>query len=200
MEYYEKRSLTNPISRQEEKNDIFKEGFGLENLRYPIGRFDVSRHRESTDWHIWMLAETPHRLREAVSHLTKEQLDTPYRPKGWSIRQVVHHLSDSHLNGYLRFKMALTDERPRIIAYDQDRWAQLPDAQDMPVEPSLHFLDALHQRWVGLLETMRPEQFQKGYVHPEDGFVSLDNSLRLYSWHSRHHLGQIANLRERMGW
>ncbi|PTX55127.1 DinB family protein [Melghirimyces profundicolus] len=172
----------------------------MENLRYPIGRFDLSRQKESVDWHIWMLSETPNRLRDAVSGLTPEQLNTPYRPGGWTVRQVVHHLPDSHLNGYLRFKLALTENRPTIQPYNQDRWAKLSDTADIPVEVSVQFLDTLHQRWVGLLQTMRPEQFQKGYVHPDEGFLSLEKALRHYSWHSRHHLAQILTLRERMNW
>ncbi|GGA54914.1 putative metal-dependent hydrolase [Kroppenstedtia guangzhouensis] len=171
----------------------------MEHLRYPIGRFNPDREKESHDWHIWMLAETPQRLKDAVSDLDREQLDTPYRPGGWTLRQVVHHLPDSHLYGYLRFKRALTEERPTVSPFDQDRWSHLPDSK-LNIDVSIDFLDALHQRWVGLLHSMRSEQFQKGYRHPEWGFLTLETSLRLYSWHCRHHLAHISSLRERMNW
>lgn len=171
----------------------------MENLRYPIGPFNPDREKETHDWHIWMLTEVPNRLSQAVSGLEQEQLDTPYRPGGWTIRQVIHHLPDSHLNGYLQFKRALTEDRPTVACCDVDGWAKLPDT-DLPVEISIHFLDSLHQRWAGLLHSMRMEQFQKEYHHPEAGFLTLETALRMYSWHSRHHLAHISSLRERMGW
>ncbi|SMO59324.1 YfiT family bacillithiol transferase [Melghirimyces algeriensis] len=168
----------------------------MEALRYPIGRFDVSRQKESTEWHIWMLGVIPDLLRDAISGMTSEQLDTPYRSGGWTIRQIVHHFADSHMNGYARFKQALTEDQPTISPYNQDRWVEL--SSEIPMETSLDLLDSLHQCWVNLLHTMRPEHFQKGYVHPEEGFLSLDTALRLYSWHGRHHLAQITSFRERM--
>ena len=128
------------------------------------------------------------------------QLETPYRPDGWTVRQVVHHVPDSHINAYIRFRLGLTEDAPRIKTYAEARWAELPDARDLPVDVSLDLLDALHGRWVALLRAMRIEDFERRLDHPEIGIVTLETMLRLYAWHSLHHVAHIARLRERMGW
>jgi uncharacterized damage-inducible protein DinB len=173
-----------------------------DDLRYPIGKFAYEgpmtpeRAREC----LTAIAETPARLRAAVAGLTDEQLDTPYRPGGWTVRQVVHHVPDSHLNSYMRFRLALTEEQPAIKGYDEAAWAKLPDARSAPVELSLALLDSLHRRWVVLLESLSPEQWKRTFQHSELGLVSLERNLALYAWHGRHHVAHITGLRERMGW
>jgi uncharacterized damage-inducible protein DinB len=132
--------------------------------------------------------------------LSEEQLDTAYRPGGWTIRQVVHHVADSHLNSYTRFRLALTEDTPAIKGYDQERWAELPDAKTAPVLVSLVLLEALHRRWVQLLRSMAPADFARTFVHSELGKVTLDRNLALYAWHGDHHTGHITGLRQRMGW
>jgi len=139
------------------------------------------------------------RLREAVNGLTEAQLDTPYRDGGWTVQQVVHHLADSHVNSYVRFKLALTEDWPTIKPYDEAAWAELADNR-LPIEVSLKFVEALHERWVDLLEQMTEEDFQKGFMHPERGRQTLAVSLSLYAWHARHHTAHITSLRRRMGW
>ncbi len=170
--------------------------------RYPIGPFqwegkwdDEARQRAIEE-----IAEAPARLRAAVRGLSAEQLDTPYRAGGWTVRQVVHHLPDSHLNAYTRFKLALTEERPTIKPYDEQKWAELADTKKTPVETSLALLEALHQRWVVLLRSLTAADFARGFAHPERGPMTLDETLALYSWHGRHHVAHITSLRERMGW
>ncbi len=172
------------------------------DARYPIGPFqwegslsDDARHRAIDE-----IAEAPARLRSAVEGLSPGQLDTPYRPGGWTIRQVVHHLPDSHLNAYTRFKLALTEETPTIKPYDEARWAELADTQSTPPEVSLALLEALHKRWVVLLRSLEPRDFARMLRHPERGVMSLDEMLALYAWHGRHHVAHIRRLRERMGW
>src|SRR5260370_890220 len=129
-----------------------------------------------------------------------EQLDTPYRPGGWTVRQVVHHVPDSHMNSYMRFRLALTEEQPAVKGYDEAAWAKLSDAQSAPVELSLALLDSLHRRWVVLLESLSPEQWKRTFQHSELGPVSLERNLALYAWHGKHHVAHITGLRERMGW
>ena len=128
------------------------------------------------------------------------QLDTPYRDGGWTIRQVVHHLADSHANSYVRFKLALTEQWPTIKPYDEAAWAELADSRKLPVEPSLQMIAGLHARWVALLESLSEEDFQRGFTHPERGRMTLATNLALYAWHSRHHTAHISGLRARMGW
>jgi uncharacterized damage-inducible protein DinB len=173
----------------------------VDELRYPIGKFKpaLTTTAESRAGHIAVLRELPDRLSEAVDALDEGQLDTPYREGGWTVRQVVHHVADSHLNSYVRFKLALTEEQPTIKPYDEGLWAQLPDSRS-PVDISLTLTWALHERWVALLESMREKDFQKKYVHPERGVQDLATTLALYDWHSRHHTAHITSLRERMGW
>lgn len=141
----------------------------------------------------------PERLGEAVSGLTDAQLDTPYRPEGWTVRQVVHHLADSHLNGYIRFKLALTEENPVIKPYDQDAWARLPDSL-LPIDGSLALVTALHGRWVALLEKLTDKDFHRSYENPKTGRTNLAKALAMYDWHARHHTAHITSLRERQGW
>jgi len=170
----------------------------LDELRYPIGRFNPAA-AGSRDNQIETLRQLPARLRTAVRGLDDSQLDTPYRESGWSVRQLVHHVADSHANSYIRVKLALTEESPTISAYDEAAWAKLPDSK-MPIEVSLPLIDAVHARLVLLMETMSEADYQKTFRHPERGQVTLANNLALYDWHSRHHTAHITRLRERMGW
>jgi len=142
----------------------------------------------------------PQRLTAAVAGLSDHQLDTPYREGGWTVRQVVHHLADSHANAYVRCKLALTEDWPTIKPYDQAAWAELSDSRWLPIDVSLSFLSALHQRWVALFESLSDEDFRRGYNHPESGRQNLAHVLALYDWHSRHHTAHITSLRARMGW
>lgn len=174
----------------------------MEDLQYPIGKFSPkgqisdSERREM----IRQIEETPKRLREAVNGLSDQQLDTPYRPGGWTVRQVVHHLPDSHLNSYIRFKLAITENHPTIKPYEQHLWAELPEAKSAPIEMSLTLMDALHFRWVLFLKNLKTEDFAKTLNHPESGLMNLDRLLQLYAWHGRHHVAHITSLRKRMGW
>ncbi len=172
------------------------------DLRYPIGKFryEGEMTEEARRRAIEEIAETSARLRAAVKGLTPPQLDTPYRPEGWTVRQVVHHLPDSHMNAYIRFKLALTEHEPTIKPYEQERWAQLEDTPKTPVEVSLGLLDNLHERWVVLLRSFGPPDFARTFRHPALGVVTLDKQLVLYAWHGRHHVAHITSLRERMGW
>jgi uncharacterized damage-inducible protein DinB len=147
------------------------------------------------------IARTPDDLRRAVQPLSAEQLDTPYRPGGWTVRQVVHHVPDSHLNAYIRFKLALTEDAPTIKPYDEARWAELSDSRDTPIDTSLTLLTSLHERWVRLLRAMKPADFARQVNHPEwSAPAPLDVFLALYAWHGPHHVGHITSLRTRMGW
>jgi len=172
------------------------------DLRYPIGKFDLKG--EATDAQrpalIQQIADTPANLRAAVKGLNEQQLDTPYRPGGWTVRQVVHHVPDSHLNSYVRFKLAVTEQQPTIKPYEQALWAELVDARTAPIETSLLLLEALHQRWVMFLQSLKPADFARTLLHPENGVMKVDTLLRLYAWHGRHHVAHITSLRERMGW
>ena len=172
------------------------------DLSYPIGRFEFDKPvaAETRPQLIAEIAAAPARLREAVRGLSDEQLDTPYRPGGWTVRQVVHHVADSHVNSYTRFRLALTEDEPAIKGYDQEKWAELPDARTGPVEMSLAFLDSLHVRWVALLKDLADADFARRFRHSEIGLVRLDTNLALYAWHGRHHAAHITGLRERMGW
>lgn len=142
----------------------------------------------------------PERLKAAVSGLSDAQLDTPYREGGWTVRQVVHHLADSHANSVIRFKLALTEDWPTIKPYDEAAWAKLPDSKSLPIESSMTFIEGMHERWVALLEAMTEADFERGFVHPEHGRQSLATALAIYAWHSRHHVAHITGLRARNGW
>jgi uncharacterized damage-inducible protein DinB len=177
------------------------------DLQYPIGKFAWNRSGEGllaseAERQRWLaeIEAAPARLRAAVAGLTDEQLDTPYRPGGWTVRQVVHHLADSHLNAYARFRLTLTEDEPPIKPYDQQLWANLRDARTAPAELSLILLDALHQRWIILLRSLKPEDFSRALKHPELGRVTLEKYLAMYAWHGEHHVAHITNLCHRSGW
>ncbi|KAA6458810.1 putative metal-dependent hydrolase [Acidobacteria bacterium AB60] len=170
----------------------------MDELRYPIGRFNPAAAGSRND-QIETLRRLPERLRAAIDGLNDSQLDTPYREGGWTVRQLVHHIADSHANSYIRVKLALTEENPVITAYDEAAWARLPDSS-LPIAVSLPFIDAVHTRLVSLLESMSEEDFQKTFRHPERGQVTLANNLAIYDWHCKHHTSHITRLRERMGW
>ncbi|HEV7475778.1 MAG TPA: bacillithiol transferase BstA [Pyrinomonadaceae bacterium] len=172
------------------------------DLRYPIGEFKFAGSLTDDERQelIGRIEETPARMRAAVAGLTAEQLDTPYRPEGWTVRQVVHHVPESHMNSYIRFKLALTEEEPTVKPYFEDRWAEMDDANQAPIELSLDLLEALHGRWVWFLRSLKDADFQRSFRHPEIGVVSLDKNIALYAWHGQHHVAHINSLRERMGW
>ena len=173
------------------------------DLRYPIGAFRFDGHASTGRREQWIeeIAAAPARLRAAVAGLTAAQLDTPYREGGWTVRQVVHHLPDSHLNAYTRIKLALTEEEPTIKPYEEARWAELPDARGGEIEPSLNLLESLHQRWLMLLRQLKTPDFDRRFRHPEHGRIfKLSETLALYAWHGRHHVAHIIALRQRMGW
>lgn len=170
--------------------------------RYPVGPFRPSGRPLTSDErrrHIETIAGHPARIQAAVAGLDDGALDTPYREGGWTVRQVVHHVADSHVNSFIRFRLAVTEDHPRICTYDQDAWADLPDAR-APIESSLRLLDGLHERWVTFLGQLPDEAFARTVEHPEIGDVSVDLLLELYGWHCEHHEGHITALRERMGW
>ena len=170
--------------------------------RYPIGKFqwEENLNDERRRVLIDQIAETPAKMRAAVTGLNEKQIDTPYREGGWTVRQVVHHLADSHMNAYIRFKLAVTEKEPTIKPYDQERWAETADSQTLPPSVSLALLESLHTRWVVLLRSMSKQDFLRILHHPELGTVSLERYLGLYAWHGRHHTAHITELRQRMGW
>jgi len=178
----------------------------MTDLRYPIGKFEwippeseeqMAKRRVLC---IDVLAKLPSDMRAAVKGLSAEQLDTPYRPEGWTVRQVVHHVPESHMNAYGRFKLALTEDNPTIKPYDEAAWAKLPDIAITPVDVSLQLLAALHSRWVDVVRLMQPSDFARTLFHPERGVLTLDQMLAMYSWHSAHHTAHITSLRQRMRW
>src|SRR6266403_3653140 len=170
--------------------------------RYPVGRFappSTITHDDRTDA-IATLAELPEQLRNAVDGLSFAQLSTPYREGGWTLRQVVHHVADSHMNAYVRVKLALTEDEPTIRPYMEKPWAELPEAKSGPVELSLGLLESLHARWTILLRNIKPSEWKRTFRHPEIGVLNLEKTLALYSWHGRHHVAHVTSLRQRMGW
>ncbi len=169
--------------------------------RYPIGPFEHDGAVTSDDLARWLdqIEAFPAQLRQAVEGLDDEQLDTTYRPGGWTLRQVVHHVADSHLNSYVRFKWALTEEQPLIKAYDEGAWAELDDYR-APIGPALDFLAQLHARWITLLRSLSPEQLSRNFVHPDSGATELARNVGIYAWHGRHHLAHITTTIEREGW
>ena len=174
------------------------------DLRFPVGKF-VRPTRALTGAErkaaIQTIARTPAMIRAAINGLNEQQLDTPYRPGGWTVRQVVHHVPDSHMNAYIRFKLALTEDAPAIKPYDEAKWAEMDDGKSTLVAESLALLDALHRRWVFLLERMQPADFARKVKHPEwESPPSLDDLLAMYAWHGPHHTAHITGLRERSGW
>ncbi len=171
------------------------------DLKYPVGRYQAPAAISVEQRAPWIeeMANLPDHLAKAVDGLNDAQLDTPYRPGGWTVRQVVHHLPDSHMNSYLRFRLALTEDAPLIKPYEEGAWAELSDAKTAPIAPSLALLTGLHQRFVLLLRSMTDADFAKTFTHPELGQKRLDWTLGLYAWHSRHHVAHIVNLRRRQG-
>ena len=173
----------------------------LDLQRYPVGRFtQIENTANARTECIRAIGLLPTRLCAAVAGLKESQLDTPYREGGWTVRQVVHHLADSHANSVIRFKLALTEDWPTIKPYDENAWAQLPDSKSLPVDSSLNFINAMHERWVSLLESMSEADFARGFVHPERGRQNLLTALGIYAWHGRHHTAHITSLRARNNW
>jgi DinB family protein len=174
----------------------------MKDPRYPIGKFSyegsVTAEQRATFLH--QIAEAPSDLRAAVKGLSEVQLDTPYRDQGWTVRQVVHHVPDSHMNAFVRFKLALTEDEPTIKPYAEDRWALLGDVKATPIEVSLTLLDSLHDRWMRLLRSITPDEWKRTFRHPEVGVLRLDKTLALYAWHGQHHVAHITELRKRMSW
>ena len=163
------------------------------DLRYPVGKFSFDNPVNESDRPqlIALIAETPGNLRNAVAGLSRDQLETPYRPGGWTIRQVVHHLADSHINAYVRMKLAATEDRPMVKTYDEQRWAELPEAKSASVEMSLALVDALHRRWTAFVRALAPGQRRRAFQHPEWGAVTIEESVTMYAWHCRHHAAHI---------
>jgi hypothetical protein len=174
----------------------------MTDLRYPVGKFQYEGPPSVGQRQAFLseIEQTPTNLQAAVKGLSDTQLDTPYRPDGWTVRQVVHHLPDSHMNSYVRFKLALTEDAPTIKPYAEDRWAELGDTKATPVEVSLTLLDSLHDRWVRLLRSLSDEDWKRTFVHPEHGPMTLEKALAIYAWHGRHHVAHITELRKRMSW
>jgi hypothetical protein len=174
----------------------------MDDLRYPIGRHQRPAAVTAADRTRWLeeVEAAPEKIRAAVSGLDDRQLDTPYRPGGWTLRQVVHHVPDSHMNAYVRFRLALTEDAPTIKGYEEALWAELPDARTAPPELSLAILDALHRRWVLLLRGLDEAQWKRPYRHPVNGDTPLEAALALYAWHGKHHAAHITSLRQRSGW
>ena len=175
----------------------------MDDHKFPIGRFEsVGRPltAEERAYRIAAIEAHPTNMRKAVAGLDDAQLDTPYRDGGWTVRQVVHHVVDSHVNSYVRFKLAVTADNPAIVTYDQSAWAELPDGKSAPVETSLAILQALHARWVAFLRACSPSDFARTVRHPEWGDISVDFMLEVYGWHCPHHEAHITRLRGRMGW
>jgi DinB superfamily len=172
------------------------------DLRFPVGRYQPVPEISAEMREAWIceLEALPRNLRNAVAGLSETQLDTPYRPGGWTVRQVVHHLPDSHMNSYCRFRLALTESSPSIKTYEEALWAELPDARTSPIEPSLVLLEGLHLRLTAMLRSMVETDFSRTFSHPELGEIRLDWTLGLYAWHSRHHVAHITNVRSREGW
>jgi hypothetical protein len=171
-------------------------------LRYPIGKFKAPKNftDELREEFISEIEETPFHLRNAVENLDEDQLNTPYRQGGWTVEQVIHHLPDSHMNAYIRVKLALTENEPVIKPYDQDAWAKLEDYRTTPIETSLQLLDSVHLRWIILLRSLNPDQFERSMQHPEIGLITIDWCVAQYAWHGKHHIAQINSLKQRMGW
>ncbi len=172
------------------------------DLRYPIGKFSKSEKVRDEDRQVLIqqIADAPANLRKAVDGLSDGQLDTPYRPGGWTLRQVVHHLPDSHMNAYVRLKLAVTEHEPTIKPFEERLWAELHDARTAPIETSLLLLDSLHKRWVLFFRSLSQVDFTRTFFHPESGVMTVDHLLQLYAWHGRHHVAHISSLRQRMGW
>ncbi len=173
-----------------------------EDLRFPIGKFDseIKVTPQMRDEFIQTIEELPAKFRQAIEGLSDEQIDTPYRAEGWTVRQLVHHVADSHINSFCRFKFGLSEDTPTIKPYDEAVWAEMPDSKSAPVDLSLNIIDGVHARWALLLKSMSASDFARKINHPERGAMSLDAMLALYGWHSLHHTAHVTKLRERNGW
>lgn len=173
------------------------------NLKYPIGKFETPitiTGEQITEW-IEVIATFPSRLESEVKLLTEEQLDTPYRPDGWTIRQVVHHCADSHMNSFIRLKLTLTENEPTIKPYDEASWATLSDSIHMPIAPSLKMIEGIHERWTVLLKGLTDEQYELQFIHPDHvAKIRLDEYIGMYAWHSNHHLAHITTTKKRNNW
>lgn len=174
----------------------------MSDPRFPIGKFSYEGPptAEQKSKLLDDIEQTPARLRAAVMGLSDQQLDTPYRDGGWTVRQVVHHVPDSHMNSYIRFKLAMTEDSPTIKPYMENLWAELPEAKAAPIEVSLSLLENLHGRWMLFLRSLKPGDWYRTFRHPELGPMDLEKTLALYSWHGRHHVAHVTSLRDRMGW
>lgn len=171
------------------------------NASYPIGTFQHEETITNERIQQWIneIEELPSKVRTAVQNLNDQQLDTPYRSDGWTVRQVVHHLADSHMNAYIRFKLAVTEENPVIKPYEEARWAELPDSK-LSIDVSLNLLDALHQRWIVLLKNLTPGDLKRTFIHPDAGEVSVGTNIGIYAWHGKHHTAHITSLIQTKGW
>lgn len=176
--------------------------YTLEQLRFPIGHFSHfgGMDMDTVNGWIHQISLLPDELSLAINGLNEDHLNTPYRPDGWTVKQVVHHIADSHMNSVIRFKWALTEDKPTIKAYYEDRWALLDDYNDIDVHDSVDFLRLLHKRWVVLLYTLTENELQREFIHPESGPTSLYKNIGFYAWHGRHHVAQITSLKRRRGW
>ena len=174
----------------------------MSDPRYPVGKFSFEGplSEEQKTKFLDEIEQTPARLKAAVQGLSQQQLDMPYREGGWTVRQVVHHVPDSHMNSYMRFKLALTEEEPTIRTYMEDRWAELPEARTAPIELSLGLLENLHKRWMLMLRAIPEADWKRTFRHPALGLMNLERTLALYAWHGRHHVAHVTELRKRMGW
>jgi uncharacterized damage-inducible protein DinB len=174
----------------------------VEDVRFPVGDFVIDPDVTPEKRTAWMrqLEEAPTTLRATLAGLTEDQIDTRYREGGWTVRQVVHHLADAQLNGFTRFKLALTEKRPRIKTYEEALWSETADGREAPVELSLRLLEALHARWTILLASLPEDGFARTFRHPQRGELAIDIALQLYAWHCLHHTAHIRGLRERRGW
>lgn len=170
--------------------------------RFPIGTFKMPEPVGASQRAEWIdtIAQTPARLRTAIQGLSEAQFDTPYREGGWTVRQVIHHVPDSHMNAYVRFKLALTEDEPTVKPYSEGAWARLTDFSATPLEVSLTLLEALHERWVILLRSLSEADWRRAYIHPEAGRVGLERALGMYAWHGAHHVAHITGLRQQQGW
>jgi hypothetical protein len=173
-----------------------------EHLRYPIGRDRAPAALSDAERTAFIhdIAGAPAALREAVAGLDEAQLDTPYRPGGWTVRQVVHHVPDSHMNAYIRLKLALTEDRPTVKPYDEARWAELADVRRARLETSLTLLETVHERWVLVWKSLGPDDWNRTLLHPARGTTTIDELLASYAWHGRHHVAHVTSLRQREGW
>ncbi len=178
-------------------------GLAMEQLKFPIGKFEKPSvlTPELLAQYISDIEIFPSRIKKETEGLSDEQLDTVYRPDGWTIRQVVNHCADSHMNSLVRFKLALTEDKPIIKPYFEDRWAELTDSKNMPIEPALKMLEGIHQRWVVLLKSLTEEQLKRTFIHPEHGKeISINENIGIYAWHCKHHLAHITTLKKQNNW